>query len=284
MARDLLPSVPPRDEEAAVLTHTSIAPDHYCLRIQAPYIAEHAQPGQFVQVRVAKGFDPFLRRPLSMSMADPREGWIELVYRVVGHGTATLSQRAVAETVSVLGPLGRAFRLPETGTVVLVGGGRGMPPLHFAAHRLPPERTLVVQGARTASLLLYEQEFEALGVARHWTTEDGTAGVRGLVTEALGAVLDPVGGAVEILSCGPMPMMAAVAQIARERRLPCQVSVEERMACGFGICIGCAVKLSARSPSSPEYALVCLDGPVFDARDIFSASARGSGASASTAR
>jgi len=264
-----LPLLPPRDESATVREHVPIAPEHYLLRVHAPYIAQHAEPGQFVQVRVSPGFDPFLRRPFSISMADPATGWIELVYRVVGSGTKSLAKRAVGEEISVLGPLGHPFHLPKDATALLVGGGVGMPPLHFAAHRLRADRTCVVQGARTASLLLYECEFEALKVTRYWATEDGTAGVHGLVTHALRTALDSVGGPVEILSCGPIPMMAAVAEIARERGLPCQVSLEERMACGFGICMGCAVALAGKPVASPEYALVCVDGPVFRAAEVF---------------
>jgi dihydroorotate dehydrogenase electron transfer subunit len=116
---------------------------------------------------------------------------------------------------------------------------------------------------------LYERELDDLGVTRHRTTEDGTAGLRGLVTDALGPVLDSLGEPAEILSCGPLPMMAAVAGMAAERHIVCQVSLEERMACGFGICMGCAVRLAGSDPESPSYALVCTDGPVFDAQDVF---------------
>jgi dihydroorotate dehydrogenase electron transfer subunit len=213
--------------------------------------------------------DPFLRRPFSISRTDPEAGWVEILYRVVGHGTAALARRGLGETLSVLGPLGRPFRLPDRGPVLLVGGGVGMPPLFFAAHHLPARRTQVVQGARTASLLLYEREFDDLGVTHHRTTEDGTAGLRGLVTDALGPVLDSLGEPAEILSCGPLPMMAAVAGMAAERHIVCQVSLEERMACGIGICMGCAVRLAGSHPESPSYALVCTDGPVFDAQDVF---------------
>lgn len=273
MAQRRLPAVPPRDEEAAILTHVSVAPDHHLVRLRAPYIAARVQPGQFVQVRVSPGCDPFLRRPFSVSMANPDDGWIELVYKVIGHGTATFARRAVGETVAVLGPLGHGFRLPNEGTVVLAGGGVGMPPLFYAANRLPPSRLIVVQGARTASLLLYEKEFESLGVATYWATEDGTKGVRGLVTDALGAVLDSVDQATEILSCGPMPMVEAVAKMARVHGLRCQVSLEERMACGFGVCMGCATRVTGDHVPSPGYALVCVDGPVFDAGDVFASPA-----------
>ena len=263
------PPVLPRDEEAPILAHSSVAPGHFLMRLRASYAARHARPGQFVQIRVRPSLDPFLRRPFSISRTAPEAGWMEALYKVVGQGTAALAGRTVGETVSVLGPLGRPFRLPDRGAVLLVGGGVGMPPLFFAANHLPAGRTQVFQGARTARLLLYEREFDELGIACHWTTEDGTAGLRGLVTDALGAVLDSLGEPAEILSCGPLPMMAAVAGMAAGRRIVCQVSLEERMACGFGIGMGCAVRLATSRSASPDYALVCTDGPVFDAQDVF---------------
>jgi len=265
-----LPATAPRDERSRVLAQAAIAPGHFRLRLQAPYIARSAAPGQFVQVRASDGLDPFLRRPLSVALAAPDEGWIELVYKVVGFGTEALSRRAPGEEISTLGPLGHPFRLGERGTVFLVGGGVGMPPLRFAAHRLPADRVRVVQGAQTKSLLLFDDEFERLGVGRHSATEDGSAGVRGLVTDALAPALDSARGEAEILTCGPLPMMAAVAQAARARGLPCQVSLEERMACGFGVCMGCAVRRAGRPEDSPRYALVCTEGPVFEAEEVFS--------------
>ena len=275
MSRSHLPSLVPADEQAQILVHEAVAPDHFLLRLHAPRIAGSAQPGMFLQIRVADGTDPFLRRPMSIGMTRPESGEVDVIYRAGGAGTKKLTRRVAGESLSVLGPLGHPFRLPGNpsspdGTkLILVGGGVGMPPMHFVASRVHPSRVHVIQGARTESLLLFREELTHLGVKTTWTTEDGTAGERGLVTKALAAALDAGSDGVEILSCGPTAMMKAVAGIAFRHDISCQVSLEERMACGFGICMGCAVKLTDSGETPEEYGLVCVDGPVFDARDVF---------------
>jgi len=266
-----LPDVPPMHEHAEILVHEEVAPDHFLLRLHAPGVAAVAEPGMFLQLRVAEGYDPFLRRPMSISNATPADGGLEVVYRALGKGTRRLTVRTVGERVSVLGPLGNPFSLPEDGTtpLVLAGGGVGMPPMHFVAHRHAADLVTVVQGARTADLLLFSDEFADLGVRSIVATEDGSAGIRGLVTDALSERLRESGPRPVILSCGPTAMMREVARIARSHDIPCQVSLEERMACGFGICMGCAVKRTHRTASDEHYGLVCVDGPVFDANEVF---------------
>ena len=258
----------PRDVRAEILENAEVAPGHFRLRVRAPYIATDAQPGQFVQVKVGDRHDPLLRRPMSVGGTDPGAGYVEMLYRAVGVGTGLLAERPVGATLSVLGPLGRPYRLPAEGVTFLVGGGVGMPPLHFAATHLPASHTRVVQGARSASYLLYKREFEALGIEQHVATDDGSAGARGLVTDVLRATLDRTREPVEILACGPTPMLVTVSAIAAERGIRCQVSLEERMACGFGICMGCAVRRADKAADDPAYALVCTDGPVFDATEV----------------
>ena len=268
------------DESAAIVDHAEVAPGHFRMLLSAPSIAARALPGQFVQVEVAKTHDPLLRRPLSIGAADVAAGRIELLYKVVGKGTTILATRSVGESLSVLGPLGNPYALPDDGVAVLVGGGVGMPPLMFAAERLDRSRRHhVVQGARTAAGLFYEAEMKALGISHTVATEDGSAGVRGMVTDALSGVLDGLDvvdvvdgseGSAVVLACGPTPMLEAVYRVACARGLQCQVSLEERMACGFGVCMGCAVELPGRAGDPPVYGLVCKDGPVFDAAEVFS--------------
>ena len=271
MLNSPLPATVPVDEPARVTEQAAVAPGFFRLRFHAPHTAKHAVPGQFVQVRVTDDLEPFLRRPFSIGDADPSRGLIEIVYHVVGKGSRRLSERKAGETIPLLGPLGNGFRLPGRGTVVLVGGGVGMPPVYFAAKSIRGCHVCVIQGARCAERLLYREELSSLGIPHRETTEDGSAGSQGLVTAALIETLsdfppDERKGPVEILACGPPPMLAAVAEIARTHGVRCQVSVEERMACGFGICMGCAVQ--KRTSGSREYALVCVDGPVFDATEI----------------
>jgi dihydroorotate dehydrogenase electron transfer subunit len=163
--------------------------------------------------------------------------------------------------VRVVGPLGGAFELPMPGErAVLVGGGTGIASLYdLAAHAAQKGPVLVLLGARRAADLMGEADFAALGVPLRVATEDGSAGERGLVTDLVPAAL-AAAGPVRVYACGPTPMMRRAAEIAREHGVPCVVSLENRMACGFGICLGCAVPWAAGG-----FALVCRDGPVFDA-------------------
>jgi dihydroorotate dehydrogenase electron transfer subunit len=128
---------------------------------------------------------------------------------------------------------------------------------------------VLVQGAQTSSLLLFVREAADVGIEHRWVTEDGTSGQRGLVTDALAGLLSDIDSPAEILACGPPAMLAAVARMAVQNAIPCQVSLEERMACGFGICMGCAVEQVTPGTSERDFALVCVDGPVFDAPTVF---------------
>ena len=266
-----LPTTPPVDECAEITFHREVAPDHHLVRFAASSIARNAEPGQFLQIRVSDEFTPFLRRPMSIADADPDAGTVDVLYRAGGGGTTRLTHRRPGECLPILGPLGHPFELPSDSEtrVVLVGGGVGMPPLHFAARRLGADRVMVIQGAQTSSLVLYRDEFREMGVQTSITTNDGSEGIRGIVTDALVKEFDATNGQLEVLCCGPMPMMEAVAQITLQRDIPCQVSLEERMACGFGICMGCAVDLRGRDDGG--FALVCVDGPVFRAGEAFGA-------------
>lgn len=262
-----LPEPPPREEIATVVERRAVAAGHHTVRLTAPYCAEHARPGSFVQVRVSDHADPFLRRPMSVGAVDTEAGTIDVVFKMMGTGTSILSGTKPGDRFSVLGPLGKPFRLPESGNVLLVGGGVGMPPLFFAATRLDPARTTVVQGARTADLLLYRDEFAELGVGQVIATDDGSTGHSGFVTEPLERILSDTGTEpFAVLACGPAPMLMAVARITQKRGIPCQLSLEEHMACGIGICMGCAVRRADIAETT--YDLVCVDGPVFEASQI----------------
>lgn len=266
MARKL-PEPPPVELRATIRSNQQVATESYRMELHAPVIATAAHPGQFIQVRISDQYDPFLPRPMSIGMADAEAGTIELLYKTVGKGTNLLSERSPGESLRIVGPLGGPFRLPVSGHVYLVGGGVGMPPMRFCAARMPRERTTVVQGARSSDLLLYRDELAALEVEHLIATEDGSVGASGLVTDLLERLLAESSEPSKILACGPMPMLSAVAAVARGHSVPCQISLEEHMACGIGICMGCAVRNT--NSSEPDYSLVCVDGPVFDADDVF---------------
>ena len=278
-------------EEAGILAHQAHPGDQYVLRVQAPECAARALPGSFAHLQC----DPLLamRRPLSIMRVDPQQGWVEFLYKAVGQGTRLLARRQPGETLSLLGPIGVPFQVhPERPRPLLLGGGVGIPPMVFLADRLRgqgPWQPFVVMGsevpfpfaARPSRFLvpgLPEGVIAAMPLLEDWgipsrlASLQGYPGVfEGYVTDLARAWLQGLTAAeraeVEVFSCGPHPMLEAVARLAREFDLPCQVSLEEFMACAVGGCAGCAVEI--QTPDGPAMKRVCVDGPVFDARQVF---------------
>ncbi|WP_456374671.1 dihydroorotate dehydrogenase electron transfer subunit [Thiolapillus sp.] len=276
-------------EDARILSHETCAGNQFILRLHAPRCAASAMPGQFVHLRV----DPQrpMRRPISIMRADPRDGWIDLLYKKVGEGTALLAQRKPGETLSNLGPIGKPFRVRRK-RPLLVGGGVGMPPMLFAAERLHQRgnhQPLVILGSevpfpfnpRPSQIMLPGMPegimatlplLDDWGIACRLTSGQDMPGVhRGYVTDLarhwLQSLDDSARKEVEILACGPHPMLDAVVQLAREFDLPVQVSLEEFMACGVGGCAGCAVEVQTENGATMQR--VCVDGPVFDGYQVF---------------
>jgi dihydroorotate dehydrogenase electron transfer subunit len=265
---------PKVDVSAEVLRNVRIAPNAHALDLRCPDLAPRLGPGQFVQVRVSPGHDPFLRRPFSIAdhvREDGEPTGIRILYVVVGRGTAIMAGWTPGERADVLGPLGRPFdldRVPDH--AVLVAGGIGMAPFPLLARALRERGCREIEmlfGARSADGIYYREELEALGVAVRPATEDGSLGSRGRVTDLLRERLsawDPAG--TVIYACGPNPMFRAMGPILEEAPIPCQMALEQEMACGFGVCNGCVVRV--RGPEGPVWEKVCTDGPVFDARRL----------------
>lgn len=280
-------------EDGRLLRKEPFAGEQFILRIEAPKCAASATPGSFVHLTCDP--DIPLRRPLSIMRANPTAGWIDVLFKVVGAGLAALAARQVGDTLSVLGPIGRGFAPhPARPLTLLIGGGVGIPPMMFLAERL-----IVREDARWQPLVLMGSEIpfpfatrpstilvpgmppgviasmpslEALGVPSRLASKSGFPGCYdGFITELADAWLaaQPKAGlaAVEIFACGPTPMLAATAQLARRYGLPCQVSLEEFMACGVGGCAGCTVQVA--TDEGPAMKRVCVDGPVFDAYAVF---------------
>jgi dihydroorotate dehydrogenase electron transfer subunit len=228
-----------------------------------------SRPGQFVMVRGgAWERDPLLPRAYSVLWADGDQA--ELLIHTVGRGSALLAHTRVGETLQLLGPLGSSFPDPDPDPGshdLLVAGGCGLAPLHFAARRaIAADRAAQLElllGARTAAGLVLLEPLRRARLTLHLATEDGSHGDRGLVTDALRRRL---GGRrpSRILACGPQPMLLAVRALAREHHVACHVSVEAPMACGVGACLGCAVP-----GRSVPYHYVCHEGPVFDAEEVW---------------
>jgi dihydroorotate dehydrogenase electron transfer subunit len=280
-------------EDAAVLQHQHFDGAQHVLRLAAPRCAARATPGSFVHLQCAATLR--MRRPLSIMRADPQAGWIEVLYKETGTGTAELARRKVGETLSVLGPIGHGFTLhADRPRVLAIGGGVGIPPMVFLADALRTDRRaswkpLVLMGSelpfpfrsRPSRILVPGMPDEVIacmplldewGVPARLASKSGFAGCYdGYVTELAHHWLCALTAAqlaeVEIFSCGPTPMLAAVAALAREFALPCQLSLEEFMACAVGGCAGCVVRV--QTADGPAMKRVCVDGPVFTAEQVF---------------
>ncbi|MFH1854143.1 MAG: dihydroorotate dehydrogenase electron transfer subunit [Candidatus Omnitrophota bacterium] len=269
-----------KDIKANILSNKEIAPGYFKMALDAPYIAKNAKPGQFVQVRCSDGFDPLLRRPLSIhrvSGIGDRVSGIDILYEVIGKGTEVLSRKKAGETIDILGPLGNGFTLsPSTihhpPSTIIIAGGIGVAPLIFLAEKLaeiqnPKSKiqNIVLLGARTKSLILCEKDFKKTGAKVYIATDDGSKGYKGLVTKLFEKVLrstihDPRS---TVCACGPRPMLESIARMCNEKGVECEILLEEKMACGVGACLGCAVKVRDNG-----YKLACKDGPVFKANTI----------------
>ena len=264
-----------KDVTGKVLFNLEVAEDFYLLRLAVPKIAEGVVPGQFVEVKVSSNYSPFLRMPLSICKTDPALGTIDLLYEDLGPKSRALSLQQPGCEIAVLGPLGNGFKVTEGDrTAMLVGGGIGIPPLLFLAGELrrAGRQVVLLVGARNGKKHLPDNLLNAAAGEIRKATDDGSAGHHGLVTDLLTEKLTG-GKRFSVYTCGPHAMMAAVTAICKGHRIPCQASLEEYMACGFGVCVGCVVEL--RPPenetfSSPylQYSRICIDGPVFDAHRV----------------
>jgi len=241
----------------------AVAEETFLLTFISREISVAVQPGQFVNIRVSEQCVPLLRRPFSVHRVNGDR--VEVVFNVVGRGTELLRRKRPAELLDVLGPLGVPFRYRggDFSTAILVAGGLGVAPLPLltAALRAEEKTVMTFLGARTGGRLV-ERHLENLRVA----TDDGSSGVRGTVVDLVRAHLaDREVGGVKMFGCGPTAMLKALASFARQSGIPCEVSLEGQMGCGFGICQGCPVELEGEERS---YALMCKEGPVFDVSKI----------------
>jgi dihydroorotate dehydrogenase electron transfer subunit len=247
---------------------------YWSLTLVAPDIAERAKPGQFVEIGVPEHRDFLLRRPFSIHQASRRGGWagtLEVVFDVVGPGTQWLSTTTPHDVLDVIGPLGRSFGYPrEIDSCLLVGGGYGAAPLFFLAEELRARNKDVhmILGAREHDRVFKPIEGKRLATSLVITTEDGSMGERGRVTDVLPAMIERTGAKV-VYACGPNPMLRAVAEFCSARSLPCQVAVEEKMACGLGVCWTCAVPVIALDGRGWWNVRACVEGPVFNGARIW---------------
>ncbi|MCW3061496.1 MAG: dihydroorotate oxidase electron transfer subunit [Capsulimonas sp.] len=254
-----------------VISNDEIIADHRVLTCYAPEVAALARPGHFLNVSVGDGYDPFLRKPFSIYTVNRERGEISMLFSIVGATTRGMAKKRAGDEIDLVGPLGGKIFQPDTregATHVMVGGGYGVPPLVFLSKELLSAAASTniefIIGARHKDLLLCEAELAEAGVTARMTTEDGSHGMRGRVTDALRVVLAELGASpVTVYCCGPTPMMHAVSDLCLEVDVPCQLSVEVGMPCGMGVCMACVVDLA-----DGRRVRCCTDGPVFAAGEV----------------
>jgi dihydroorotate dehydrogenase electron transfer subunit len=277
-------------EEAHILAHESLDGGQQVLRLDAPKLAAHALPGSFAHIQCDA--ELAMRRPMSVMRVDAKAGWAEFLYKTVGKGTRLLAQKRAGDSVSVLGPIGQGFAAdPARPRALLIGGGVGIPPMVFLADQLRKTRSyqpFVLMGSevpfpfpvRPSQIMLPGMPdgtiacmplMEDWGIASRLASQQGYAGCHdGYVTDLARAWLDALDDAgrqqVAIYTCGPTPMLKAVAELANTYELPCQVCLEEFMACAVGGCAGCAVRVHDGDQEAMKR--VCVDGPVFAAQNV----------------
>lgn len=232
------------------------------IKFEAPAIAKTAKQGQFVNIKVEDSTVPLLRRPFSVYNTNGSE--IEIVFGVMGMGTKKLNNKKIGDLIDVIGPLGNPFNIHDVEDIsILIGGGLGAAPLPLLYKNLVEQnkKVLVFIGARTKEYLLKKYLHDPI-----IATDDGSEGYKGDVVSLLnGYILKNPQKNYKIYACGPTPMLIAIVNLAKKFNIKCEISLETMMACGIGICQGCAVKVKNEKE---KYALSCINGPVFSASDI----------------
>ncbi len=249
-----------------ILGNEQIAPIIYKMTIESEYIAENARAGQFVNVKCSDGINALLRRPISICNTNRANKSFNIVYQVKGTGTELLSKMEVGDYVDILGPLGNSFDLDaKYSKIAVVGGGIGIFPLLFLLSQSKAAVRNSYLGFRSRDFIVLEDEFKKHSDDLHISTDDGSTGDKGLVTDLLQKDLE--GAGLDMLyACGPTPMLKQVVRLAEKYDIPCQVSMEQRMGCGIGACLVCACK--TRLGDEWEYSHICKDGPVFKSSEI----------------
>jgi dihydroorotate dehydrogenase electron transfer subunit len=253
------------EQTVQIVSNARDTDSYFRLVLRAPAIAPLIQPGQFAHVRILPLKDALLRRPFSIFQV--AGDTFSILYKTVGKGTDALSRMRPGEEVSVIAPLGHGFTVPRTGGEIplLVAGGYGMAAMFLLAQRSPQKGIVFVGGRRRVDILC-ELEFAAIGWEVRVTTEDGSHGEKGLVTQPLLAELKRGAAGKKLFACGPTGLLKAVGQTAADFNVPAELSMDEHMGCGVGTCLTCVIPV--RAGDGWEYQRTCTEGPVFDARQI----------------
>ncbi|BAS67370.1 MAG: dihydroorotate dehydrogenase electron transfer subunit [Gammaproteobacteria bacterium] len=273
--------------DCQILAHYKFEGEQYILTLASDTIARDTKPGQFVHITVSSSLS--MRRPISVMSVDVENGSFDLLYKVVGEGTRQLSERKIGDVLSIIGPIGNGFKMTDKKLPLLIGGGVGMPPMISIAQQMQHSEydPFVILGSEVPFPFTPELRkignpcpkashtmplLEEWGIACRLASLQDYKGVfKGFVTDLARIYLDTLSPEaltqVEIYACGPHPMLEAVAKLAQEYDLPCQVSLEEYMACAVGGCAGCVVEVQTDNGSVMKR--ICVDGPIFDSRSVF---------------
>ena len=274
--------------ECQILTHYKFKAEQYILTLSCPEIANTTLPGQFVHLSVSDLLA--MRRPISVMSVDKVNGTFDLLYKIVGEGTRQLAERKIGDMLSVIGPIGNGFKMTDKKSPLLIGGGVGMPPIIAIAQHIKDNNfynPYAILGSEVPFPFnsipsnlsgFYSAKLHTMPLLEDWKIACGLTSMQsfegvynGYVTELAREYLESLSKdqllEIEIYSCGPHPMLIAVSKLAKEYNIPCQVSLEEFMACAVGGCAGCVVEV--QTDDGPSMKRVCVDGPVFSAHSVF---------------
>ncbi len=263
--------------DSEVINQQMILPGLFLLTLHAAEVAGAARPGQFLHLRCGKTLDPLLRRPISIHFTDREKGEVSLLYRIAGKGTSLLSQKKRADKVSLLGPLGNGFKMTDGNeSISVVAGGIGLAPLYFLLCELSltNRRAAVFLGSASIEQLILVKEIKALGHQVYPCTDDGSSGFHGPVTELFEKSVAKRGSDNQnaltidlVYGCGPRGMLKRLCDLLRQKQIPGEVSLEEKIGCGVGACLSCACKIR-EGGSGYRYHRACVEGPVFKAGEV----------------
>lgn len=242
----------------------------YKFGVKANEIVENAKPGNFIEIRVTDQLEPFLRRPISIYNLDRKNGILEFIFQVKGKGTDLLSRKEIGDKIDIIGPLGYGtFKMDNYQKLAIIGGGIGIFPLYELAKEAKEAKKQVntYLGFRNKDFVMLEKEFEKVSNKLTITTDDGSYKNKGFAIDYLIKNMEEEHFDC-IYACGPLPMLKAVQKYANENNIKCQISLEEKMGCGLGVCLGCAVKTANSTKEAPQYFHVCKGGPVFNSKDV----------------
>ena len=255
-------------ENAIIEINRQVAPGIYYLRLESPGIFSRSHPGQFIHINLGTTYDPLLRRPMSIFNAE--EDRISVLYQVVGRGTEILSRFNPGASLDIIGPLGRGFEIKETSRHFLLGGGIGSAPLVYLAHQLHREnrKAIFFLGMRTEEFL-FLKEFLPSDLEFYFSQENSPAGHPRLITDLLAPHLESL-EKTALYCCGPEGMYREIGRLCSgKNHFSIQVSIDRRMGCGVGTCLGCAVKVKNPPREEPEIVRACVEGPVFPWGEVF---------------